>query len=127
MLISVWQVSRLMQTELTYDFTTPYYQASQKLIVPVGNTDFDNCETAEDVEKVLSSLQNTKVGYQSATTGSLYINGNESWGFSGFSNINGKAYATAQVAVSDLLIGNIYAVILDEAPAEAIVKAANNQ
>lgn len=113
--------------EKTYDFTTPYYQASQKLIVPVGNTDFDNCKTVEDVEKVLASLQNANVGYQSATTGSLYINGNESWGFDGFSNIKGKAYANAQVAVSDLIIGNIYAVILDEAPAEAIVKAANHQ
>ena len=44
----------------------------------------------------------------------------------GFENIEGKGYATAQDAVTDLINGNIYAVVVDEAPANALVKAANN-
>lgn len=110
-----------------YDFTTPYYEASQKLIVPHGNTDFDACTTAAEVEAVLASLVGKSIGFQNATTGSLYINGDADWGFDGFKNINGKAYANAQIAVSDLLNGNLYAVILDEAPANSIVNAVNAQ
>ena len=55
----------------------------------------------------------------------MYINGDEDWGYAGFANISGKAYANAQIAVTDLINGNIYAVVLDEAPASAIVAAVN--
>lgn len=113
------------EREKTYDFTEPYYEASQKLIVLSGNSDFDKCESVSDVEAMLSSLNGVGVGFQSATTGGLYICGDESWGFEGFANLDGKAYANAQVAVSDLINGNIYAVVLDEAPGDAIVDATN--
>ena len=109
----------------TYDFTVPYFEASQKLIVASGNTDFDACVTADDVVAVLKSLSGKSIGFQGATTGGMYINGDEDWGFEGFANINGKSYENAQVAISDLINGNIYAVILDEAPANAIVSAIN--
>ncbi|MBE6548560.1 MAG: transporter substrate-binding domain-containing protein [Ruminococcaceae bacterium] len=110
-----------------YDFTTPYYKASQMLIVSVDNEDFDGCKTKEDVDKKLASLKDKKIGYQIGTTGSMYINGDEDWGYTGFSNIEGKGYSTAQEAVTDLINGNIYAVIVDEAPANALVKAVNGQ
>ena len=109
-----------------YGFTQEYYEASQKLIVAADNTDFDNCKTAADVEAVLASLTGKKVGYQNGTTGSMYVNGDEDWGFAGFANLEGQGYTTAQIAVTDLINGNIYAVIVDEAPANAIVKAVNN-
>ncbi len=104
-----------------YDFTNTYYNASQKLIVSKGNTAFDKCKTASDVEAVLSSLKGEKIGYQTGTTGSLYINGDASWGFSGFSNIEGKGYSTALGGVVDLMNGNLFAVIVDEAPGKALV------
>ena len=110
-----------------YDFTNTYFEASQKLIVAADNTDFDNCKTVEDVEAVLASLSGKKVGFQTGTTGSMYIQGDEDWGYPGFSNIEGKGYATAQVAAMDLVNGNIYAVVVDEAPAQAIVKAINGK
>ncbi len=108
-----------------YDFTNTYYQASQKLIVAADNTDFDDCETVEDVEAVLASLTGKKIGFQTGTTGGMYVVGDADWGYDGFANIDGKGYATAQDAVVDLINGNIYAVVVDEAPAKALVKAAN--
>ena len=109
-----------------YEFTDTYYNASQKLIVAADNTDFDNCKTVEDVENVLSALTGKKIGFQNGTTGGMYVVGDEDWGYAGFANINGVGYATAQEAVSDLVNGNLYAVIVDEAPAGAIVNAVNN-
>ena len=112
--------------EAIYDFTNTYYAASQKIIVAADNTDFDNCKTAADVEAVLSALEGKKIGYQTGTTGGMYINGDEDWGYDGFDNIEGKGYATAQDALQDLINGNIYAVVVDEAPGAALVNAANN-
>ena len=109
-----------------YSFTNTYFNASQKLIVAADNTDFDNCKTLEDVEAVLAALEGKKIGYQTGTTGGMYINGDADWGYAGFANIEGKGYTSAQEAVSDLVNGNIYAVVVDEAPANAIVSAFNN-
>lgn len=109
-----------------YDFTTTYFNASQKLIVAADNTDFDNCETVADVEAVLASLTGKKVGFQNGTTGGMYVVGDEDWGYAGFANLEGKGYASAQDAVTDLINGNLYAVVVDEAPANAIVNAVND-
>ena len=112
--------------EALYDFTTTYFNASQKLIVAADCTDFDNCKTVEDVEAVLSGLSGKKIGFQNGTTGGMYIVGDEDWGYDGFANITGKGYTSAQEAVTDLVNGNLYAVVVDEAPAKAIVSAVNN-
>ena len=109
-----------------YDFTDTYYKASQKLIVAIDNTDFDAFTTVAEVEAKLAELSGKKIGYQNGTTGGMYINGDDDWGYAGFENIEGKGYATAQEAVLDLMNGNLYAVIVDEAPANAIVNAVNN-
>lgn len=111
--------------EALYSFTDTYYEASQKLIVAGDCTAFDNCKTAEDVEKVIAGLSGKKFGYQNGTTGGMYVNGDEDWGYAGFANLTGKGYTTAQDAVQDLINGNIYAVVVDEAPAAAIVAAFN--
>ena len=110
-----------------YGFTSKYYTASQKLIVAADNTDFDNCTTLEEVEAKIKSLTGKKFGYQTGTTGSMYVKGDADWGYDGFANLEGKGYPTAQDAVNDLINGNIYAVVVDEAPANAIVKAVNGK
>jgi polar amino acid transport system substrate-binding protein len=111
--------------EAIYSFTDKYYQASQKLIVAADNPDFDACTTVEEVEAVLANLSGKKIGFQIGTTGGMYVNGDADWGYDGFANIDGKGYATAQDAVNDLINGNLYAVVVDEAPANALVKAVN--
>ena len=113
------------EREALYDFSDTYYAASQKLIVAADNNDFANCATVADVETKLASLSGKKIGYQNGTTGMMYIEGDADWGYAGFANIDGKGYASAQDAALDLVNGNIYAVVVDEAPASAIVKAIN--
>lgn len=104
-----------------YSFTNTYFTASQKLIVEADCTDFDGCKTVEDVNEVLASLSGEKIGYQVGTTGGMYINGDDDFGFEGFSNLEGKGYPTGQEAIMDLINGNIFAVVIDEAPAKALL------
>ena len=111
--------------ELSFDFTNTYYNASQKLIVLESNTDFDNCKTAADVEEVLKGLQGKKIGYQTATMGNWYIDGDEDFGFEGFANIEGIGNASLQFVTLDVLNGNLYAVVTDELPAQSLVESAN--
>ena len=107
------------------NFTNSYYSASQKLIVAGDDTRFDNCKTAEDVENILKTLDNsTTIGYQNGTTGALYVNGDEDWEFEGF-NVTKSGYRTAALAAQALVNGNIQYVVVDSAPANAIVKAIN--
>lgn len=108
-----------------YSFTKEYYGTSQRIIVRADNEDFNGCTNASEAEAVLRNLKGESIGYQSATTAMLYLNGDDTWGFEGFSNIESKAYSNANVALSDLLNGNLYAVLLDEAPAIAMVNAVN--
>ena len=110
----------------SYDFTNSYYKAGQKLVVSVDNHDFDHCKTALDVENVLKQLENKTIGYQNGTIGNFYVSGNEDWGFEGFDNLIQNGYKSAQLAIQKIADGNIYGVILDEAPATVMVNAINS-
>lgn len=101
-----------------YKFTETYYNASLQIIVKADNKAFDNCQTKEDVEAVLAGLSNKEIGFQNGTTSGDYI--------AEFSNLEGVGYETASLATLDVVNGNIYAVICDNAPASAIVKSYNN-
>mgnify|MGYP000927463818 CR=1 FL=1 len=106
-------------------FSDKYYNASQKLIVKETDKTFDNCKTAEDVEAILSGFgKDKKIGVQAGTTGQFYVEGDEVWGFSGF-NVTCVGYKSGSLAIQDMINGNIDYVIIDEAPAEFIVKAIN--
>lgn len=101
-----------------YLFTTKYYNASLNIIVKADNKDFDSCTTKEQVEAVLAGLSGKKIGYQNGTTSVDYV--------AEYANIEGKGYDSAAIATYDVINGNIYAVIVDNAPAAAIVKSYNN-
>ncbi len=108
-----------------YGFTDTYFAASQKLIVAADCTVFDGCKNVSEVEAVLGALEDVKIGYQTGTTGGMYINGDDDWGYVGFSNIEGKGYPTGQEAIMDLVNGNVFAVVIDEAPAKALLGTKN--
>lgn len=101
-----------------YLFSTEYYNASLNIIVKADNEDFKDCTTKEQVEAVLQGLSGKKIGYQNGTTSVDYV--------ASFENIEGKGYDSAAIATYDVINGNIYAVVVDNAPAAAIVKSYNN-
>jgi polar amino acid transport system substrate-binding protein len=107
------------------DFTTGYFKSSQKLVVDGKNTDFDNCKTAEDVKKVIKSLNNETIGYQIGTTGNLFIVGDGSSENPGFVNIRPQGFKTPDESIKELLHGKIYAAILDDEPAQKILSDIN--
>ena len=107
-------------------FSTSYYSASQKLIVPIADTKFDACTDAASVEAILAGFDaTTKIGVQNGTTGMFYVQGDADWGFNGFAT-ECVVYANGSLAVQDLVNGNIQYVIIDSAPAKCITDAFNS-
>ena len=83
-------------------------------------------QNKEDVEAILNELDSeAKIGVQTGTTGQFYVEGDEDWGFEGF-DVKCIGYKSGSLAVQDMINGNIDIVIIDEAPADAIVKAMNS-
>ncbi len=106
-------------------FSKPYYNASQMLIVKEDDNTFDACTDAASVEAILNGLdKNYKIGVQLGTTGQLYVEGDEDWGFAGF-GVTCVGYKNGSLAVQDLINGNVNAVIIDSAPAVQITAAFN--
>ena len=107
------------------DFSDAYYNASQVLIVKGDDTTFDACKTAEDVEAILNTLgSDTKIGVQSGTTGQFYVMGDEGWGFAGY-GVECVPYEVGALAAQNLINGNVNYVVLDIAPAKAVVENIN--
>ena len=107
------------------EFSTSYYNASQKIIVPSNNTEFDDCADAAAVEAILNAKDDScKIGVQDGTTGQLYCVGDEDWEFAGF-KVTTKGYKNGSLAVVDMLEGGVDYVVIDSAPAAAITEAIN--
>ena len=107
------------------DFSDSYYNASQVLITKADDTTFDACKTVEDVEAILNALTAAdKVGVQTGTTGQFYVAGDADWGFAGFP-CECVGYEVGALAAQNILNGNVKYVIIDIAPAKAIVENTN--
>lgn len=107
------------------DFSTSYHNASQMLIVPANNTEFDACKSADDVTAILAQkAKDVKVGVQNGTTGKYFCEGDADWGFDGF-GFTTVGYANGSLAVQEILNGNINYVVIDEGPAKAIAEKIN--
>ena len=107
------------------NFSDPYYEASQRLIVKGTDTTFDACKSADDVNAILNSLtEDKKIGCQQGTTGNSFIVGNNDLGFPGL-KAKAVAYKNGSLAVQDLINNGVDYVIIDAAPAERIAKAIN--
>ncbi|MDA3732229.1 basic amino acid ABC transporter substrate-binding protein [Niameybacter massiliensis] len=90
------------------DFSVPYFESKQVIIVAEDN---DSITQAED-------LEGKKVGVQLGTTGDLFVSGYES---DAGATIDVVQFDKGAMAVADLSIGKIDAVVLDEEPAKKIV------
>lgn len=117
--------------EKVVTFSDPYYSANQVLVVPASNTEFDACQTAEEVVAILNKKTDAcKIGCQAGTTGSIYIEGDSDdpngYGFAGLP-VTKREYDYAALAFTDMVSGQIDYVIVDNAPAEAISKSFEGQ
>ncbi len=106
----------------TLDFTNSYYNASQLVIVLDNDKTFDECKTADEIINILNGFdKNVKIGAQNGTTGLLFIDGDEDWGFDGLTATS-VGFDNGGLAVQALVNGSINYVIIDEAPAKKIVE-----
>lgn len=108
------------------NFAIGYYESAQVITVQEGDTTFDGCKTVEEVEAVLAKQgKDYTIGTQAGTTGFMYSNGDEGFGYPGFTNLTTKAYNTGALAMMDLKNGKINAVILDKQPSLMIAESIN--
>lgn len=109
------------------NFSNPYIDATQTLVLKSDDKTFASCKTKEDVEKVFATLSGAaaQCGGQIATTSYFYIAGDESFGYDGFANLTYNSYSNAALAVQDMLNGNISFVVVDKATANALVASFN--
>lgn len=110
------------------NFSDAYFGTTQVLVVKADDATFNGLKTAEAVESKLASLTGNaaKCGGQKATTSQFYIEGDEGLGFNGFANLTFSPYASAALAVQDMINGNISFVVVDKTTAAAIIKGFNN-
>ncbi|MBE7090676.1 MAG: transporter substrate-binding domain-containing protein [Clostridiales bacterium] len=113
----------------TVNFSTPYQDAYQVLVVPAENTTFDNKTSAEILEILRNMEEGTKAGSQAGTTGAFFIIGDmedeDGFGFEGFPNLEYKSYTTHADAVRDMLNGSVEFCVVDNAVAKSIVAEIN--
>jgi polar amino acid transport system substrate-binding protein len=67
-----------------------------------------------------------KIGYQNGTTGQQYVKSEGDYESNGL-KVTGKGYTNGVLAIQDLMNGNIDYVVIDAAPAKAIVKSLNGK
>lgn len=113
------------ERKASVNFSDPYYQASQKLIVPASDTTFDSCTTADEVKAILQSFDDSVViGFQTGTTGQSYSECTGDYVDNGF-KVTARGYQSGALAVQDMINGNLNYVIIDAAPAQAIADSVN--
>lgn len=106
-------------------FSDTYYNASQRIIVPSDNTEFDSAADATAITEILNGKDSsTKIGVQNGTTGKLFCEGDEEWEFDPLP-VTTVGYKNGSLAVQDMLNGNVDYVIIDSAPAKCITEAIN--
>lgn len=103
--------------DLIVDFTQEYFSAGVAVIALSSDTTFDACKSSDDVKATLAQLSGKKIGYQNGNTAGEFI--------ADYTNIIAEGYKTAVLAAQALLNGSIDYVVVDQSPAQSIVKQLN--
>lgn len=109
------------------NFTKPYFDTTQVVVVKAEDTTFDACTDKDAMLQKLASLSGAaaKCGGQAGTTGQQFVKGNEALGFDGFKNLDFNGYDSPALAVQSMLDGNISFIIVDKAVAQTLLKNVN--
>lgn len=91
------------------NFTKPYFDTTQVVVVKADDTTFDACSDKDAMLQKLASLSGAaaKCGGQAGTTGQQFVKGNEALEFAGFANLDFNGYDSPALAVQSMLDGNI--------------------
>lgn len=103
------------------NFSDAYFGAAQYLIVKSTNTEFDACQTKEDVDAILSASTGKKGVAQNATTGYYYLKGSEDFGFAGFNNIQTSGLENPSLCAMALVNNQADYLIVDKEVAENVI------
>lgn len=109
------------------NFTKPYFDTTQVVVVKADDTTFDACSDKAAMIQKLASLSGAaaKCGGQAGTTGQQFAKGNEALEFDGFKNLDFNGYDSPALAVQSMLDGNISFIIVDKAVAQTLLKNVN--
>ena len=109
------------------NFTKPYFDTTQVVVVKADDTTFDTCTDKDAMLQKLASLSGAaaKCGGQAGTTGQQFVKGNEALEFDGFKNLDFSGYDSPALAVQSMLDGNISFIIVDKAVAQTLLKNVN--
>lgn len=109
------------------NFTKPYFDTTQVVVVKADDTTFDACSDKAAMLQKLASLSGAaaKCGGQAGTTGQQFVKGNEALEFAGFANLDFNGYDSPALAVQSMLDGNISFIIVDKAVAQTLLKNVN--
>lgn len=109
------------------NFTKPYFDTTQVVVVKADDTTFDACSDKDAMLQKLAFLSGAaaKCGGQTGTTGQQFVKGNEALGFDGFKNLDFNGYDSPALAVQSMLDGNISFIIVDKAVAQTLLKNVN--
>lgn len=109
------------------NFTKPYFDTTQVVVVKADDTTFDACTEKDAMLQKLASLSGAaaKCGGQAGTTGQQFVKGNEVLEFAGFANLDFSGYDSPALAVQSMLDGNISFIIVDKAVAQTLLKNVN--
>lgn len=109
------------------NFTKPYFDTTQVVVVKADDTMFDACSDKDAMLQKLASLSGAaaKCGGQAGTTGQQFVKGNEALEFDGFKNLDFNGYDSPALAVQSMLDGNISFIIVDKAVAQTLLKNVN--
>lgn len=109
------------------NFTNPYFDTTQVVVVKSDDTTFDSCTTTDAMLEKLATLSGNaaKCGGQTGTTGQQFVKGNDALEFDGFKNLDFSGYESPALAVQSMLDGNISFIIVDKAVAQTLLKNVN--
>ena len=121
--LAIAAITKNAKREETLSFSDSYYQANQVVVVKEDSI-YANLTTQEEILNALTSSK-AKIGCQRGTTGEYYIKGSPDWDFDGIANTTCVTYDNGALAMTDLVKGNIQAIVIDEAPAMLYEKKFN--
>lgn len=109
--------------EKIIDFSTPYYEASQMVIIKNNDSRFMNINSKEELLDKINSIKDIKIAVAVGTTGASYVMGDKELGFSGFDNATPKAYTNSTLAIKALTYNQADIMVIDEMPATMLTRA----